>query len=200
MFVRLYRLKWIPRDASIDTHLFLYLRYARHRLLAQTISLNRSYLSTLGYICADEWTLVTSAERPRLTSTPTTWDPRRKYKKGDLILYPPGNRRPSVYRATSHSPEGRPYGKYLQLVHRVLRKELGYAGTSELLLKASLAQLTYVLLNAALWIGLRLMGYPAYGLLVALAANLVSTYAVLDVGGIRRNELEQLNAEIAASH
>jgi hypothetical protein len=87
----------------------------------------------------------------------------------------------------------------LQAVHEVLRKELGHPGTSELLLKAALVQLVYVMLNGALWIGYKLMGYPAYGLIMALAANLVAAHAVLDVGTPNSKKLGQLNAEIAQS-
>jgi hypothetical protein len=168
-------------------------------LLAQAISLNKSYLAIMGYICAGEWALVEKSQVAGMSSssTPAAWDPRRKYKKGDLILYPPGSRRPSVYRATSHSPEGRPYDRHLHAAHEVLRKELGHPGTSELLLKASQAQLVYVMLNGALWIGYKLMRYPAYGLIMALAANLLAAHAVLDVGTSNSKELRQLNAEIS---
>jgi len=158
-----------------------------------------AYLAIVGYICDGEWTLVEETEATGLSVIPTTWDPRRKYKKGDLISYPPGSRRASVYRATSHSPEGRPYGRYLQGAHQLLRNELGSPGTSELILKASTAQLAYVILNAILWCGLQIMGYPAHGLLMALVANLVATHAVLDVGSIKTKQLEQLSAEITAS-
>jgi hypothetical protein len=168
-------------------------------LLAQTMSSNKSYLAIMGYICAGEWALVEKSKVAGLSfsTTPAVWDPRRKYKKGDLILYPPGSRRASVYRATSHSPEGRPYDRRLQAAHEGLCTELGHSGTSMLLLKASKLQLVYVMLNGALWIGYKLMGYPAYGLIVALAANLVAAHAVLDVGTSNSKELGQLNAEIS---
>jgi hypothetical protein len=41
------------------------------------------------------------------------------------------------------------------------------------------------------------MGYPAYGLLMAIVANLIVTHAVLDVGASNVKQLVQLNAEIA---
>ena len=57
-------------------------------LLAQAVTLNGSYLAITGYICG-EWTMVDpqkdlSAKSASLN--PSLWDPKRRYKKGDVIV------------------------------------------------------------------------------------------------------------------
>ena len=105
--------------------------------VAQAITLNGSYLAITGYICG-EWTPVDPQTEPTLkngSAHASQWDPKRRYKKGDLVVV---NRtlwfpRQAYYRATSNSPEGTPFDIFLQLTNELFRNELGHPSTSMLM-------------------------------------------------------------------
>jgi fumarate reductase subunit C len=158
-------------------------------LSAQAIVLDKGYLAVLGYI-GSEWTVVTDAD----TATLNPWDPKRKYKKGDLVGY--GS---DVYQATSNSPDGKPIDPRLRSVHKLLSGELGHNATSQVLLQVSKVQLGTTLIYIGLWVMFTLFGYSTHGLLSAVGANLVALYTLSNDGLSHHNELSSLRAEIMAS-
>lgn len=158
-------------------------------LSAQAIVLDKGYLAVLGYI-GSEWTVVTDAD----TATLNPWDPKRKYKKGDLVGY--GS---DVYQATSNSPDGKPIDPRLRSVHKLLSGELGHNATSQVLLQVSKVQLGTTLIYIGLWVMFTLFGYSTDGLLSAVGANLVALYTLSNDGLSHHNELSSLRAEIMAS-
>ena len=186
-------------------------------LAAQFVMLNRSYLSIMGYI-AGEWVLVDdrktskknyiAAVLKRISSSqssgsePTVWDPKRKYKKGELVYYPHAS--DAIYKATSNAPEGRPRDRELYGLNAVLRKELGHPSTSSFLSHLATFQLLVVLSYAALWLLLVVFGYwhQTYGLLWATLAHLVAAQGLLSSARplSTMKELQQLNAEVIAGN
>ena len=94
-------------------------------LMAQLVTVNRSYLAIMGHL-AGEWKLVDSKGKEATSQ----WDPRRRYKKGDLITYSYSGLHPSVYMATTNSPEGRPFDLFLRATHELFQYELGHQSTS----------------------------------------------------------------------
>jgi len=185
-------------------------------LAAQFVMLNRSYLSIMGYI-AGEWVLVDDRKTSnknyiavalkRISSSssgtePTVWDPKRKYKKGELVYYPHAS--DAIYKATSNAPEGRPRDRELYGLNAVLRKELGHPSTSSFLSNLATFQLLVVLSYAALWLLLVVAGYShqTYGLLWAIVAHLVAAQGLLSSARpmSTMKELQQLNAEVNAGN
>ncbi len=189
-------------------------------LLAQSVVLDRSYLAMMGYV-AGEWTLVehlwsmggagggnkvlsggsstggNGTAAMAGSPAPSQWDPRRRYKKGDMItLHHPGFPGPSVYRATSNSPEGRPFDFYLLAAHDFFRLELGHPATSYLIWLA--CQIEYVVLIVlVIMIGFyQWRGYPTGALVLTLWANLISACGLSTIGLSNTNELITLAAEV----
>ena len=110
-------------------------------LLTQAAISNRSYLSIMGYI-AGEWTLVDSDDPALEHASPSPWDSRRRYRKGDLIVHSyPGFGGQHVYMATSNSPEGRPFDLALRATHDLFRDEVGHPATSAIISFCSTVQL-----------------------------------------------------------
>lgn len=146
-------------------------------LMSQAATLNRSYLGIMGYI-AGEWIVVDRTTDPDIVGAATNWDPRRRYKKGDLIAqtYPTGGQ--SIYRATSNSPEGRPFDLYLRATHDIFRNELGHPATSQIVAFVSGVQFIVVYILIALILVYQLLDYHYESLLWALAANLVAAFGV----------------------
>ena len=119
-------------------------------LVAQMTVMNRTYLALMGYICG-EWRLVredtgnekislfgkhaTAPPLRRSTSTLTImqWDPKRRYQKGDRIMF-----NDCIYEAMSNSPEGPPFDIYLRAAHDLYSEELGHRSTSSLLSNTSM--------------------------------------------------------------
>lgn len=193
-------------------------------LLAQTVVLNRSYLSILAYHTL-EWELVDKKhQQPMATpsspastpqphsSTATVWEPKRKYLKGERVYYPDASG--SMYYATSNSPEGHPYDREFRGMNERFRSELGHTATSELLGELASYQLVAAILHFVLWVVLLLVGYSAktYGLSWAVTAHVMATHGALSVAsasapiGLSKKSrsqpsgamraLQQLNAEI----
>lgn len=166
-------------------------------LLSQAAVLNRSYLGIMGYI-AGEWTLVDENDQALEGITPSQWDPRRRYKKGDLIIQQyPGFGGQAVYRATSNSPEGRPFDLYLRVTHDLFRNELGHPSTSHMITVASNIQLGFLAVLSLMVLWYQLMDYHCGGLLWTLAANVVAAYGTMAVGLPNYSELSKLAGEIS---
>lgn len=174
-------------------------------LLAQAATLNRSYLGIMGYL-AGEWVLVDEKD-PALNDGPwpSPWDPRRRYKKGDLISWDSPSSVASssgvgrvVYRATSNTPEGRPFDLYLRATHDLFRNELGHPATSHLIAFLSTVQFGLIsLLILMILVYQLLLGSFTGSLLWTLAANLVAVYGTISVAVPKYKEIGRLADEIS---
>lgn len=166
-------------------------------LLVQATTLNRSYLGIMGYV-AGGWTVVDKSDLSTSGPTPSQWDPRRRYKKGDLISQSfPGLGTPTIYKATSNSPEGRPMDLFLRATHDLFRNEVGHPATSTIIAYASAAQLFVSLLVVLLVLCYQALDYSYGSLLWTLAANVVATYGILLTAMPAYQELELLAHEIS---
>lgn len=166
-------------------------------LLAQAATSNRSYLGIMGYI-AGGWTVVDNSDPSIVGSTPSQWDPRRRYKKGDLIVQNyPGFGSPTIYKATSNSPEGRPLDLYLRATHDLFRNELGHPATSDILAYTAMAHLGLTVATILFIACYQIMGYSYGSLLWALAANLLAGYGILSTATPNYSELESLTQQIS---
>lgn len=164
---------------------------------AQAATSNRSYLGIMGYI-AGGWSVVDSSDPALFGVTPSQWDPRRRYKKGDLIVQSyPGFGSPTVYMATSNSPEGRPLDLYLRATHDLFRNELGHPATSNIIAFSSAAQLGMSILTVLMILCYQAMDYGYGSLLWTLAANLIATYGILSTAMPNCSEFAGLAQQIA---
>jgi hypothetical protein len=165
--------------------------------LAQAATSNRSYLGIMGYI-AGGWTVVDSSDPSILGVTPSQWDSRRRYKKGDLIVQNySGFGSPTIYMATSNSPEGRPLDLYLRATHDLFRNELGHPATSDIIAFSAGAQLAMSLLTVLMILCYQAMDYGYGALLWTLAANLIASYGILSTAMLNCSELAGLAQQIA---
>lgn len=165
-------------------------------LLAQATTLNRSYLGTMGYI-AGGWAIVDSSDPCLIGASPAQWDPRRRYKKGDLIVQNYfGN--PTVYKATSNSPEGRPLDLCLRATCALFRDELGHPATSTVIAFCSAAQLAMVMTTAISILGYLCLGYGYRSFLWVLGANLIGSFGILRAVIPQYREVEDLAKQIMA--
>ena len=156
---------------------------------AESLWLNRSYLSNLGY-ATGEWALVRDR---RSTINPVPWDPRRKYKKDDVVLY-----ERKVYRATANAPEGTPLAPRLTQLHGLIRGEVGHLSTSRLLRWLTVIESLAMGIYLSLWIIFQFAGgQAAQGRLVTALAHGLATVAVGRLGETRYHRLAQLNAELS---
>ena len=165
-------------------------------LLAQAVTLNGSYLAIMGYL-SGEWTQVEDPSVNNSSIHPSQWDPRRRYKKGDIIVvngsfwFP----RQAFYKATSNSPEGRPFDMFLRATHDMFRNELGHPVTSRILAVAFHWHLTFISVLVVITLGNALIrGNFSNGMLATLVANMVAGYG--GIGLTRRQELHKLSEEI----
>jgi hypothetical protein len=166
-------------------------------LLAQAATLNRSYMGIMGYI-AGEWTVVDSSDPSLAGATPAQWDPRRRYKKGDFIVQNfPGFGGQSIYKATSNSPEGRPFDLYLRATHDLFRNELGHPATSNVITFASGAQLGMVMILILMILSYQLLDYNYGSLVWTLAANIIAAYGTISITLPDYGELDKLVQEIS---
>jgi hypothetical protein len=163
-------------------------------LLAQAVVLNGSYLAIMGYI-SGEWTLI--QDPPQYFEAPANWDPKRRYKKGDLILVHSrllGAGR--VYRAATNNPEGRPFDLCLRATHYLFCNELGHASTSRVICISTKIQMAFVAVVFCMLVCYWLMDYGTGALLTALLANLIACYGLATVGMMDYGELETVANEI----
>lgn len=161
-------------------------------LLAQAVVLNGSYLAIMGYI-SGEWTLV--QDPPQYFEAPANWDPKRRYKKGDLIVHP-GFGGGAVYRANTNNPEGRPFDLCLRATHDVFSSELGHASTSRVIAIATMVQMVFVGFIVCVLLCYWLMDYSTGGLWTALLANIVACAGLATVGMTDYEELDNVANEI----
>lgn len=163
-------------------------------LLAQLVTLNKSYLAIMGHL-AGEWKLVDNVG----SGIVSQWDPRRRYKKGDMIVHSYPGFRQSVYMATTNSPEGRPFDLFLRATHDLFRHEVGHQSTSRIIttvVKIHLIFMGVIIMTILYYV---MVGYSARSLVTSLFANMVACYGVLQAGLIEYDELERVAAELNAS-
>jgi hypothetical protein len=171
-------------------------------LLAQAATLNRSYLGIMGYLTG-EWVLVDENDPALVDSArPSPWDPKRRYKKGDLISWesPSGSHGTKVvYRAHSNSPEGKPFDLFLRATHDVFRNELGHPASSHLIAFLSAVQFGLISISILIILVYELiLGSPTGSLLWTLAANLVAVYGNMIVATPRYSEIGRLADDISS--
>lgn len=168
-------------------------------LLCQAVTLNRSYLGIMGYLTG-EWVVVdTDSDKSILEGpTPSSWDPRRRYKKGDLVAETtsPNFGKTIVYRATSNNPEGRPFDLYLRASHDIFRDELGHPASSQVVAFLSTLQFTWILVLMLAILGYQIMGFNNSSLLWTFAANLVAIYGTIAVAMPPYSEIDELAEEL----
>ncbi|KAL3914919.1 MAG: hypothetical protein SGILL_005888, partial [Bacillariaceae sp.] len=173
-------------------------------LLAQATTLNRSYLGIMGYLTG-EWVLVDTEADPSILegpSRPSTWDPRRKYKKGDLIAEATSPTIGSivVYQATSNNPEGRPFDLYLRASHDLFRNELGHPASSQVVAFLSTLQFGLISLLITMVLVYQIMDYDNESLLCTLAANLVAAYGTIGVAMPRYKDIGEYASELCGDN
>ena len=170
-------------------------------LLAQAATLNRSYLGIMGYLTG-EWVLVDEndpslADGPR----PSPWDPKRRYKKGDLICLESSSSSHGtrvVYRAQSNSPEGKPTDFFLRAAHDAFRNEVGHTASSHLIAFLSTVQFGLISISILMILLYELiLERPTGSLLWTLTANLVAVYGGMIVGTPKYKEIARLADEIS---
>jgi hypothetical protein len=160
-------------------------------LLAQIVTLNGSYLAIMGYV-SGEWTLV--EDPPQDFEAPANWDPRRRYKKGDLIVHPGFGG--GVYRASSNNPEGRPFDLCLRATHDLFRCEMGHSSTSQVIVVATKVHMVFISLIMFMIVCYKLMDYAVGALVTALLSNLIASYGLMTVGLTNHRELAAVANEI----
>jgi hypothetical protein len=172
-------------------------------LLCQAVTLNRSYLGIMGYLTG-EWVLVdTDSDKSILEgpNRPSLWDPRRRYKKGDLVAETasPNFGKTVVYRSISNNPEGRPSDSYSRASHHMFRNELGHPASSQVIAFLSTLQFTWilVLMLGILWY--QIMGHDNSSLLWTFAANLVASYGTIAVAMPPYSETDAMARDLIKS-
>lgn len=137
---------------------------------------------------------------PSFNGSPLSqWDPRRRYKKGDLIVQNyPGFGVQSIYKATSNSPEGRPFDLYLRATHDLFRNELGHPATSNVVAYILGVQLVMIFVITVMIICYHFLNYYCVSLLWTLAANIVAAFGTVGVALPRYREYHRLAKQISA--
>jgi hypothetical protein len=178
---------------------------------AQMILLDRTYVSILGYL-SGEWefaddvkdkTLEPHQQPTSLIPQPKPWDPRRKYKKDDLVVYP--HHGGTIFRATVNAPEGRPHDlRSLATCSKdYMCHELGSPVTSKtILIFASVQGFVACLYFVAwAWVGLK-DSKNTTGFIWVVGSHVLAAEGVLSIiPGSRahfsvNDELRNLNADI----
>ena len=165
-------------------------------LLAQVTTLNRSYLGTMGYI-AGGWVAVDRSDPCLIGAAPSQWDQRRRYKKGDLIVEQLF-RYPTIYKATSNSPEGRPLDLWLRATHALFSDELGHPATSSIIAYCSTAQLGMLMHTLLFILAYMSLGQRYGSFMWILVANIIGSYGILRVVSPPYDELQDLAEQIKA--
>jgi hypothetical protein len=162
-------------------------------LLAQLVTLEKSYLAIMGYI-SGEWKLVPDSACG--TTAPAQWDPRRRYKRGDLIVHSYPGFHPSIYMATSNSPEGRPFDLSLRATHDLFRQDLGHVSTSMVISRCSSIHRVYMMGIGILGLYYAVRGGHISSLATAVVANLIASFGLVHVGLMDHDELQTIASEI----
>jgi hypothetical protein len=165
-------------------------------LLAQATTLNRSYLGNMGYI-AGGWAVVDRSDPCLMGASLSQWDPRRRYKKGDLIVEQ-FFRNPTIYKATSNSPEGRPLDVCLRATHALFSDELGHPSTSTVIAFCSTAQLGMMTHTVLLILAYMSLGQRYGSFMWILAANVIGSYGIVRIVRPPYDELQDLAEQIKA--
>jgi hypothetical protein len=161
-------------------------------LLAQQVVLNGSFLAIMGYV-SGEWTLVEDPPQ-KYFEAPAIWDPRRRYKKGDLIVH--SGFRGGVYRASTNNPEGRPFDLCLRVTRDVFRRELGHPSTSRVISICTKVEISFICVIEGLIVCYWLLDYATGALFTALLANLFACYGLVTVGMMDYGELADMANEM----
>eukprot|EP00978_Attheya_sp_CCMP212_P021521 scaffold62912_cov59-Attheya_sp.AAC.1 len=163
-------------------------------LVAQAITLDGTYLATMGYL-AGKWTPLDHDSQLQYGGgqqggvvRPTTWDSRKRYKKGDLIvLLDPrdvaGGTNNTIYEAETNSPEGRPFDPYLRASNDSLRHEVGPPSTSVVLAVTGRLQVFVMMcLVSCILIRTLITRIETVSLYTMLCAHIVALYATSTIG------------------
>lgn len=171
-------------------------------LTAQLFTLNRSYMATMGCIAA-EWKLLDKDTVERTNEQfgapqPAPWDPRRRYKKGDLVVVYNylGFLGPNIYVATLNAPEGRPSDLFMEASYDFFRYELGHPSNSRVVVEAcrAICYLMGVILLIIFVYAANSIHFK--GLSTLLLANLCAATCLVEVGSTNKAELRKVAAEI----
>jgi hypothetical protein len=162
-------------------------------LLAQLVTLEKSYLAIMGYI-SGEWKLVPGSTGS--VTAPSQWNSRRRYKKGDLIIHSFPGFQPSIYMATSNFPEGRPFDLSLRATHDMFRQDLGHVSTSMVISYCSSIHTMYMVGIVIMGLYYTLKGFNTSALVTAFVANLVASFGLVHVGLMDYDELQSISKEI----
>jgi len=129
---------------------------------------------------------------------PSEWEPRKRYKKGDIVKY--GRGAGTIYKATTNNPEGVPYDLFLRSTYKLFRNELGHPATSRVVAFVSTIQFglisTLILLILIYQLVLELDDNSTTPLLWTLAANLIAVYGTVSIAVPNYNEFDQLATSI----
>eukprot|EP00934_Nitzschia_sp_Nitz4_P003362 Nitzschia sp. Nitz4//scaffold51_size120721//1612//3488//NITZ4_003711-RA/size120721-snap-gene-0.30-mRNA-1//-1//CDS//3329553814//3352//frame0 len=167
-------------------------------LIAQIVTLNRSYLGITGYVTGG-WAKV-DPSLPSLEGIPKQqWDHKVRYKKGDVVTCTASGwfGSATTYQATSNSPEGKPWDWFFYAASYLFRNEIGHPSTSTLIKNACLAQMVLVGLTVWMTVYYYFGEYNTASLLWTLAANLVAAYGTLHMTIPAHSEFATLAQEIA---
>ena len=160
-------------------------------LAVQMLYLNRTYFSMSSWF-SKEWTLIGPVEGG-IGEAMGSWDPRKKYKKDDLVVY-----NDYMYQAEINQPEGRPVEPDIRdFFHDHTLYEVGHPSTSRLMAIANAIQLASTMLQALWWVGAFFYtDRTPEGLLIAVAANFLAAHALSTVGNNDCDELSRINDAI----
>eukprot|EP00980_Cylindrotheca_fusiformis_P017903 scaffold5682_cov140-Cylindrotheca_fusiformis.AAC.14 len=169
-------------------------------ILTQAATLQRSYLAIMGHL-AGGWTIV-SESHPAVVGRPkpSSWDPRRRYNKGDLISQAfPGIGTQTIYMATTNQPEGKPYDLGLRAAHDMFRNELGHPGNSALIKFLVTMHLNLIVAVVMMLLAYHALDYDCGSLRWTLVANLLAAYGTISVTTNDWREMDILAGEISGS-
>ena len=160
-------------------------------LVVQMLYLNRTYFAISSHF-SNEWALLGPVDGSMGNSV-GPWDPRKKYKKDDLVVYDD-----FMYQAEVNQPEGRPVEPDIRdYFQDHALHELGHSSTSKIMCTAYIIQLLSTLVQASCWVGAFFYtDRTPEGLLIAVAANFIASHALSSVGTNDWNELRHINDEI----
>ncbi|OEU19340.1 hypothetical protein FRACYDRAFT_235387 [Fragilariopsis cylindrus CCMP1102] len=122
------------------------------------------------------------------------WEPRKRYKKGDVIKY--GR---TMYRATTNNPEGVPFDLFLRATYKLFRNELGHPATSRIVAFVSTVQFGLISCLIILILIYQLLlefDDTLISLLWTLAANLIAVYGTVSVAVPNYNEFDEIARSI----
>lgn len=166
-------------------------------IFTQAATLDRSYLSTMGHLVGG-WTVLVENNRNLDGIKASPWDPRRRYKKGDLICQTfPGFGTHTIYVATTNQPEGRPFDLSLRATHDLFRNECGHPATSRLIAFFTKIQMMLVMTLMVLIFGCYVLDYYYGSLMWILAANVVAAYGTIRETVNDVSEIQTIAKEIS---